>query len=534
MKKALLIELNAYANVTSLYGCVNDVEDVAALLMEVGGLAGANIRRLLDDKATRQSIMEAIGALVAGTQAGDHIYVHYSGHGAQIPSADPNEPDLADEVLCPYDFDWSSERAIKDDDLRHLLAGLPNGASLTFTADSCHGGDFARAVTHGILRTPTPPAAIVAQLASRSRTRRLRSGEFGQNGTIVSACRSWETAKDGSFDGRAAGVFTHYFVAAVRATPTAMLDQLLTQFATPLSSYEMHPVAEGSVNARSQPYATTDTRGQSPSKLAPVARRLATLWEHCWSIEVFGHRGDTCVAIALSGGDLIANMRTHLFGGGEWNVTLTSNATFSLDLAFGVKLRASVRDWSLGGGMLRFYLSLDIVSAFFSAISIGAAPVAISLEPAGRSVALDQPRSAAEFLALVNLNLSATATERRGIAPPTNGARAPGDIVTMSWGDEGWGPNWREERAVRPAQQARAVKRTGVNFDPVRGGGWVEFRGWLTPDDERDPGFIMHIGNGFFGGWGSVHYTVEGIYEIDDPFPLRSPSVGLLVTPAPK
>lgn len=533
MRKALLIGINHYANVRGLSGCVNDVEDIASLLVEVGDVPAANIQRLVDDQATHVSIMAALGALVRTAQVGDHLYVHFSGHGAQMPSSDPNEPDSADEVLCPHDFDWSDERAIKDDDLRQALAGLPHGASLTFTADSCHGGDFARSLTHRVPRTPTPPPAILAQLSSCSRRRRLSSVGLGPNTVVISACRSWETAKDTSFDERPAGAFTHYFVANVRAMPTASLDQLIGQLAKTLKSYEMQPVAEGGAALRTRPYASSNGRGDTPSLVVPAARRIATLWERCWSVEVFGHRGDACMAIAVSGADFVASLRTHLFAGGEWSFALSGNTAFSLDLALGVKLSVAVRDWSVAGGMLRFYVVLDVYSAFFAAVPVGAAQVAIPLEAADRGLAFAQPSSAAEFLAMVNLNMVTTPDELRGFAPRTSGARASGDIVPFSFGDEGWGPNWREERAVRPGQRARGVKRTGVRFDPVRGGGWVEFRGWLT-DDERDPGFIMHIGNGFFGGWGSVHYTVEGVYEVDDPFPLRGPALGLLSAPASK
>jgi hypothetical protein len=327
-------------------------------------------------------------------------------------------------------------------------------------------------------------------------------------------------------------VFTHGFVAAVRRASTATLDQVLTIMGTSLNAYEMHPVAEGSVKVRAMPYASSDTRGGARSQVARSPRRIATLWEHCWSVEVFGQRGDACVELALEGSELVAHVRTHLLGGGEWRFTVSGDTLIGLDLAFGIKLRFSVRDWKVVAGILHCYIALDLVSAFFPAISIGGSPVMIVLSPAERRLVIDEPRSAAEMLALVNLQAAGTQLVARGQGTQRNGMRAAGDVVPMAWGDEGWGPNWREERAVHPSERARAVKRTGVRFDPVRGGGWVEFRGWLS-DDERDPGFTMHIGNGFFGGWGSVHYTVEGVYEVDDPFPLRA-APGLLGVPAAK
>jgi hypothetical protein len=45
----------------------------------------------------------------------------------QVPSDDPEEGDAADEAICPHDL----TNLITDDDLRMILAALPEGVNFT-------------------------------------------------------------------------------------------------------------------------------------------------------------------------------------------------------------------------------------------------------------------------------------------------------------------------------------------------------------------------------------------------------------------
>lgn len=242
------------------------------------------------------------------------------------------------------------------------------------------------------------------------------------------------------------------------------------------------------------------------------------MWESSWSVNVFGQRGDVAIALVVSGSNITAQIRVNVFGGGEWHLRLNGSTTFSLDLAFGVQLRVYLRNWSLAQGMLRFDLSTELSSPFFGSIPVGATHVSATLL-SNRDLNLYVPHSAADFMALLSLRSNQTPGSLSPRTIPYPGAsRAPGEIVYMADGEQAWGPNWREDRAIWVTQRARATKRHSVAVDPVKGGGHAEFVRWLT-DDERDPSFVMHIGCGFFEGWGSVHYTIQGIYDKDDPFP---------------
>src|SRR4051812_4647113 len=143
MKKALLVGINRYEKQPLLSGCSNDIDDVMSHLVSVGMSVDA-VATLKDEKATKLAILQGLRDLINGAADGDHLYFHFSGHGARMPTADIDEPDSADEVLCPYEFDWTHETAIIDNEILGVLDSLPSGIQLTFVVDSCHSGDFSR------------------------------------------------------------------------------------------------------------------------------------------------------------------------------------------------------------------------------------------------------------------------------------------------------------------------------------------------------------------------------------------------------
>jgi hypothetical protein len=144
-RRALLIGINNYpdpANV--LEGCVNDVFLMSSVLQE-SGFEPEEIRVVLDERATAQGIMERLHWLLDGVQDGDERVLFYSGHGAQIPGyGAKDEPDHVDECLVPYDFDWSPEHAILDNQFCELYSQLPYGSYFVAMFDCCHSGGITR------------------------------------------------------------------------------------------------------------------------------------------------------------------------------------------------------------------------------------------------------------------------------------------------------------------------------------------------------------------------------------------------------
>ena len=144
-KRALLIGINHYQIPgADLRGCVNDVEDLRAALVEFHGFAKSDIDVLVDDKATKKAMEAGIRKLVKDSKKGDIAVLHYSGHGSNVPDDNDDEADSRDEILCPTDLDWDDP--LRDDWLRETLDGLRAGVSFTAIMDCCHSGTNTRAI----------------------------------------------------------------------------------------------------------------------------------------------------------------------------------------------------------------------------------------------------------------------------------------------------------------------------------------------------------------------------------------------------
>jgi hypothetical protein len=77
----------------------------------------------------------------AGRRAG----VLLQRHGATIAEYGENlEPDRKTETLVPWDFDWSPERAIVDDQIFAMYSQLPYRTRFAMILDCCHSGGMHR------------------------------------------------------------------------------------------------------------------------------------------------------------------------------------------------------------------------------------------------------------------------------------------------------------------------------------------------------------------------------------------------------
>ena len=159
-RRALLIGINNYPDPTArLDGCVNDVFLMSSVLQEMG-FDPSNIRIVLDERATRAAIRERIDWLLDGTADGHERILFYSGHGAQLPQYNAAEvTDHVDECLVPYDFHWTRESAITDDDFLAYYTALPYSAKFYAIFDCCHSGGLARDGARKI-RAVIPPDDI--------------------------------------------------------------------------------------------------------------------------------------------------------------------------------------------------------------------------------------------------------------------------------------------------------------------------------------------------------------------------------------
>jgi metacaspase-1 len=144
-RRALLVGINQYPREEDrLEGCVNDVFLMSSALQECG-FAPESIRVCLDERSTAQGIIERLKWLLDDPRPGDERVFYYSGHGARIPEYGENmEPDRKVETLVPWDFDWSPERAVVDDQIFGLYSQLPYGTRFAMILDCCHSGGMHR------------------------------------------------------------------------------------------------------------------------------------------------------------------------------------------------------------------------------------------------------------------------------------------------------------------------------------------------------------------------------------------------------
>src|SRR5207237_9878523 len=104
---------------------------------------------LLDDGATRDSVIVALEALIRRTVRGDLVVLSIAGHGAQEPErVKGSQPDGMDTIFLLTNFARSvagSRERIVGTEFNHFLRRLEEkGATVVFIADTCHGGGMTR------------------------------------------------------------------------------------------------------------------------------------------------------------------------------------------------------------------------------------------------------------------------------------------------------------------------------------------------------------------------------------------------------
>jgi uncharacterized caspase-like protein len=289
--RALLVGINAYRD-QPLYGCVNDVKDVAQFLTEKCGFATGDVHTLIDAEATTQKIREALeNWLLQGAAAGDRLLFHYSGHGSILPG-----PDRAvHDVICPVDFDYTAAHSLSDEDFRKIFATVPDGVEFNWISDSCHSGDLARgwrrmarALGVGRVRArylPPPPAVmeqINALRREQPRTRSLARALDRLNGALIAGCQSDETSADATIDGRANGAFTYYLLKELHSDTGLAHDvhTVVGNVATSVANngYDQHPQIRGLEAVCTRPFlslqaATRDTQPAQPTGGSSVPAR---------------------------------------------------------------------------------------------------------------------------------------------------------------------------------------------------------------------------------------------------------------------
>lgn len=133
----------------------NDIHYVVNLLQSMGY---TDIQTLKNEQATKRAMVDAFMNLAWRCKKGDHVYIHYSGHGQLMTDLNGDEAlkwntrhSGWDEAWIPYDAYMTygdkdrGEKHLADDEVALLLQAIRRKiggkGTLTVVVDACHSGD---------------------------------------------------------------------------------------------------------------------------------------------------------------------------------------------------------------------------------------------------------------------------------------------------------------------------------------------------------------------------------------------------------
>jgi metacaspase-1 len=259
-KAALCVGINKFKYLPQsswLQGCVNDAEDLAALLGDSYGFPASQITVLRDAKATKKAVLAEINTLVDAAVEGtvQQLVFTFSSHGTQIPDTSGDEEDSLDEAFACYDINnagdaWDAGTVISDDELAAVFARLPDGVLMDVVLDTCHSGtglkslDLIPGRRPRFLPAPTPRAVMAHEDLETRTLRDLVKTAKLSTPVLMAACRSDQTAADALMDGRYNGAFTYNLVKNLRSDGTLGRADLLKQVSKGLKAGGFDQVAQ--------------------------------------------------------------------------------------------------------------------------------------------------------------------------------------------------------------------------------------------------------------------------------------------------
>ncbi|QAY72074.1 hypothetical protein ET445_00730 [Agromyces protaetiae] len=230
---ALLVGIDEYPDpVPRLAGCKNDVDAIESLLSARVASAGDTFHplRLVDEQATRDEVIDAFRSHLGQAGEGDVALFYYSGHGSQESAPQEFwsiEPDHLDETLVLFDSRSPGKWDLADKELAVLLSETEaSSPHVLVVLDCCHSGSGTRGPLEdgtAIRRAPLDRRArpIEAFLPGAARVAEggaavSKPAVLGDSGwairsprhVLLSGCRSNETSKEVTHEGKARGAMS--------------------------------------------------------------------------------------------------------------------------------------------------------------------------------------------------------------------------------------------------------------------------------------------------------------------------------------
>jgi len=228
---ALLVGINEYhpqSGVTSLKGCVNDIEAIEKYLdnrIATDNNWELDTQKLTNELAIRQAIIDGFSQHLSQAQSEDVVLFYYAGHGSYEPA--PKEFEKLElngkiETLVCYDSRTSGVRDLADKELNYLIEQVAkNNPHILIILDSCHSGTATR-----------EPDVVERQTNTDGNVRDLKDFLFAQEWVrhrlsdsyqrprhvLISACRDFQTAKETGLNNQRRGAFSYFLTEALNRT----------------------------------------------------------------------------------------------------------------------------------------------------------------------------------------------------------------------------------------------------------------------------------------------------------------------------
>jgi pimeloyl-ACP methyl ester carboxylesterase len=224
---ALLVGINQYksSSISTLSGCINDVEAVEKLLTQQFTHLSPHILKLTNEDATRQNIIDGFKKHLKQAQKGDIVYFHYSGHGSREDAPEAfwqYFPEKKNETIVCYDSRQNGVYDLADKELAVLIAEVAQKQPhIVIFLDCCHSGSGSRtSLRLGASRQTE------ADNSTRTVDSYLNSGFSNLQDLslpvaehiLLSACKASETAKETNDDRPVMGLFTATFIETITQT----------------------------------------------------------------------------------------------------------------------------------------------------------------------------------------------------------------------------------------------------------------------------------------------------------------------------
>ena len=211
-KNALLIGINYTGTSNELYGCINDVTSIQERISNNGF---KNINILTDNtatKPTKANILNAFKNLLVNSQAGDLLFVLYSGHGSYTIDKNNDELTGYDQMIIPSDFN-----PIVDDELKQIIQdNLKPNVTLFAMFDSCFSGSVLD------LRYCYMDSLNYDKFTENTKELETRGNVF-----TISGCSDYQTSDDSVFNNKPNGAMTWSLLECLKDKPNCSWRQLV-------------------------------------------------------------------------------------------------------------------------------------------------------------------------------------------------------------------------------------------------------------------------------------------------------------------